>query len=290
MARWMVSGPRHLEVRDSKNLLIMADRFLDRLPLLDLEAVLVNGLAVGMDRHLDAGAKSRGIATDGLRVDNADWNSLGLAAGNLRNEVMAKGGTWHDQTYPPADHAVVFWNGLSKGTRNAMATAEKCGILDVVYFSNGAMWTRNDVWSPLAYGLAFQSFGAMHWGECYARRMRRNHIVKSLHNDDGSINWLFWEYAEKRARDAFNWLSDGNIPWTEESPGTNMKDWYMFPSTSRKGAVVHHTRPDAQECTCEGWDVTKVGKRIEDGRQACKHMHIVWMWNERYKLIEEDYR
>lgn len=45
----------------------------------------------------------------------ADWNKHGKAAGPIRNEEMAKYAT----------HALIFWDGKSRGTKNMIDLCEK---------------------------------------------------------------------------------------------------------------------------------------------------------------------
>jgi len=287
--RWMISAPRHLDVRDSENLKAMADRWLQKLATLDPDAVVVNGLAVGMDTYIDTLARANLIPTDGLAVTDEDWKTLGKSAGHKRNAVMLIGGEWHGKTYPPADRFIGFWNGLSKGTRGAVRLAYECRKLTTLYFSNGVVWQPGSLWEPLQYGDHYQLQGRSHWTECLGRRLWKNINSRRIRKDDGSIDWYKLDYADARAEDACTWLKDGNLPWAELDTQSPYYTWFTFPSKSRKKTVEHHTRRDAQDCTCEGWQVTKVGKRVEDGRQPCIHMHITWLWNERYKLIEEAY-
>jgi hypothetical protein len=286
----MISGPRHLDVRDSANLTRMADRWLSKLIDLDLEAIIVNGAAAGMDTCIDTEAKAALIPTDQLPVDKADWEGIGRSAGHKRNAVMLLGGEWHGKQYPPADRFVSFWNGLSRGTRGATELGYRNNKLTTLYFSNGVVWQPTMRWNPIEYGDNYQMVGLAHWTECLERRLWKNINSPGLRKTDGSIDWIKFDYANARAEDACKWLKDGNLPWDELDRSSPHYGWYAFPSKSRaKSNITHHTRPDAKACTCEGWEVTKVGKRVEDGRSPCIHMHIAWLWRERARFIEDVY-
>lgn len=66
---------------------------------------VVSGHARGADQMGEMWAHEHGIP---VKLFEADWKKHGKIAGFMRNEQMAK----------YADSAVVFWNGLSKGTYN----------------------------------------------------------------------------------------------------------------------------------------------------------------------------
>lgn len=76
---------------------------------------IVQGGAAGVDAH----AKTYAIVNDiNHKQFDADWKTHGKAAGPIRNEEMADYG----------DCLIAFWDGVSAGTRNMIATATKKGL------------------------------------------------------------------------------------------------------------------------------------------------------------------
>ena len=61
-------------------------------------------------------------------VFKADWNKYGKAAGPIRNRQMAEN----------ADILVAFWDGESKGTKNAIDEARKQQVETHIYYWNKA--------------------------------------------------------------------------------------------------------------------------------------------------------
>lgn len=74
--------------------------------------VIVSGTAKGADRMGEQYAAARGL--DVVKFPG-HWNTLGRAAGILRNVQMAWYGT----------HAAVFWDGVSNGSRHMIETAKE---------------------------------------------------------------------------------------------------------------------------------------------------------------------
>lgn len=72
---------------------------------------IVSGTAKGADRLGERYAKEKGYQ---LTRFPADWQKHGKKAGYLRNEQMAKSAT----------HAVIFWDGQSKGTNHMIKLAQ----------------------------------------------------------------------------------------------------------------------------------------------------------------------
>ena len=64
---------------------------------------IVSGTARGADQLGEKYAENRGLSIERFP---ADWDTHGKRAGYIRNEQMAKYAT----------HAVIFWDGRSKGT------------------------------------------------------------------------------------------------------------------------------------------------------------------------------
>lgn len=75
------------------------------------EIEIISGTARGADRLGERYAFERGLT---LHRFPADW-SKGKSAGYLRNEEMAKYGT----------HAVIFWDGISRGTKHMIDLAKE---------------------------------------------------------------------------------------------------------------------------------------------------------------------
>jgi hypothetical protein len=77
---------------------------------------VVHGGASGADAIAATIAREWGVACE---AHPAEWNTLGNAAGPIRNEHMAKLG---------ADLCLAFWDGQSRGTLDMIQRATKHGI------------------------------------------------------------------------------------------------------------------------------------------------------------------
>lgn len=73
---------------------------------------IISGTARGADRLGERYAIEKGFS---LQKFPADWQKYGKRAGYLRNEDMARYAT----------HAVIFWDGRSKGTAHMIELCEK---------------------------------------------------------------------------------------------------------------------------------------------------------------------
>ena len=80
--------------------------------------VVVHGNANGADKRGGAWAKARGWPED---IFEPDLEELGKQAGYLRNIAMVESGV---------DAAIIFWDGVSKGTKHTLSLIE--GIPRVV--------------------------------------------------------------------------------------------------------------------------------------------------------------
>ena len=80
-----------------------------------LPAVLVSGGAEGADALAERLAQERGLTID---VIPADWQRYGRGAGPIRNKQIVES----------ADLVIAFWDGKSRGTRSALAHADKVGV------------------------------------------------------------------------------------------------------------------------------------------------------------------
>jgi hypothetical protein len=92
-----------------------AKTYLDRILANHAEVEIVSGTARGADQLGERYAQERGFA---VKKFPADWDTHGKSAGYKRNEQMA--------IY--ADHAVIFWDGSSKGTKHMINLCVKHGI------------------------------------------------------------------------------------------------------------------------------------------------------------------
>jgi hypothetical protein len=79
--------------------------------------VLVSGGARGVDHEAEMVARARNLTVFIHRVTNEEWNRLGKKAGPLRNERLVA----------DCDRLIAFWDGKSRGTRNAIDHAKKMG-------------------------------------------------------------------------------------------------------------------------------------------------------------------
>ena len=85
----------------------------------DPGAVIVHGMAIGVDKMADEIAQELGLRVERHPVDGETWNRYPSRAGNMRNERMVNTGI---------DEVFAFPVETSKGTVNAMRYAEDRGI------------------------------------------------------------------------------------------------------------------------------------------------------------------
>ncbi|MEM9450537.1 MAG: DUF2493 domain-containing protein [Cyanobacteria bacterium P01_E01_bin.6] len=96
------------------------DRIFSNTSLSDLE--IVSGTANGADKLGERYAQERNIP---IKLMPADWSNHGKRAGPMRNQAMAKYAT----------HAVVFWDGRSRGTKNMIELADAKGLnYRIIYY------------------------------------------------------------------------------------------------------------------------------------------------------------
>ena len=81
----------------------------------DLPLEIVSGGARGADRLGERYARERDY---NLKIFNADWEKNGKSAGMIRNIEMLKYST----------HCLVFWDGVSKGTKHTIENAKKYDV------------------------------------------------------------------------------------------------------------------------------------------------------------------
>lgn len=83
--------------------------------------VVVTGGARGVDEYAGHYARLMGFE---VCIWEADWDSLGKAAGPVRNELIVE----------DVDRVVAFWDGESRGTKNTIDLALKMKKDLEVYF------------------------------------------------------------------------------------------------------------------------------------------------------------
>lgn len=75
---------------------------------------IISGGAPGADSLAEDWAKKQNIP---ITVHKADWAKYGRAAGPKRNKKIIE----------DCDICIAFWDGTSKGTKNAIALSQKAG-------------------------------------------------------------------------------------------------------------------------------------------------------------------
>lgn len=109
--------------------IIAGPRGVDRIPIVT-EAIhrcpwkiteVVSGGCRGVDRTAESVARRLELP---VKVFEADWDRHGKAAGPIRNREMAE----------YADGLIALWNGISRGTKNMIETAERMGLRVFKYY------------------------------------------------------------------------------------------------------------------------------------------------------------
>lgn len=108
--RLILAGSR--EFSDYNLLEKLTDEFIDHYLLPGEFLEIVSGTALGADTFGEIYAKNNKID---LTFFEPDWELYGDDAPKIRNTEMAKYGT----------HAVLFWNGMSSGTRHMIDECKK---------------------------------------------------------------------------------------------------------------------------------------------------------------------
>ncbi|MFJ8247389.1 DUF2493 domain-containing protein [Peribacillus asahii] len=119
--RCIVAGTRTF---DNYNLLVrtLGQLFMEK-GLFPSDIEIISGGAEGADELGERFAdffKDKGLK---LKVMKADWDRQGNSAGYIRNTEMAMYAKSN-----PDGICVVFWDGLSDGSRNMIKIAEKAGL------------------------------------------------------------------------------------------------------------------------------------------------------------------
>lgn len=103
-------------------------RFID---MMDPETVVISGGARGVDTLAVMAANERGLKTV---VFYAEWEKYGRGAGLIRNRKLVDA----------CDNLAAFWDGESRGTRNAINLALMAGKRVIVFTPTGVN-TYNEV-------------------------------------------------------------------------------------------------------------------------------------------------
>lgn len=80
------------------------------------DLVIISGTASGADKLGELFAESIGVPCERFP---ADWGTYGKSAGYRRNVEMANN----------ADAAIIFWDGVSRGTKHMIDIATEKGLL-----------------------------------------------------------------------------------------------------------------------------------------------------------------
>ena len=107
------------------NVIVAGGRHFNNYPILEgrlniilanlLDVCIISGGARGADALGELYAKSNNLP---CKVFKADWDKHGKAAGHIRNREMAE----------YSEYCVVFWDGVSRGSKNMIDTATKLGL------------------------------------------------------------------------------------------------------------------------------------------------------------------
>jgi hypothetical protein len=110
----IIAGSRGFD--DYETLCRICDHMLQNQKVVEI----VSGAARGADKLGECYAKDRGYP---VRQFFANWDKFGKSAGYIRNEEMAR----------CADALIVFWDGVSKGTKHMIDLAKKYGLKIKIY-------------------------------------------------------------------------------------------------------------------------------------------------------------
>jgi hypothetical protein len=106
MIRLIIAGSRNFN--DYETLKSVCDRAIEHI---DVQIKIISGTARGADQLGERYATERNFP---LKKFPANWEEHGKKAGYLRNLEMAR----------YASHAIIFWDGQSKGTESMIRLAE----------------------------------------------------------------------------------------------------------------------------------------------------------------------
>ena len=110
----IIAGGR--DFNDYQLLQLETQRFLVEQGFNPSQLIIVSGNAKGADSLGEEFAEKYNFP---IATYPADWNKNGKAAGPIRNEEMANFAT----------HAIIFWDSISRGSKNMIETARKYNLI-----------------------------------------------------------------------------------------------------------------------------------------------------------------
>lgn len=147
------------------------------------------------------------------------------------------------------DRVVAWWNGKSRGTRDAMKKAWDLGSLWEVRFFNQVIWSRGMPWNPFDYGKWMAEHMYKSTQLTYAALLLKKQIERSTRLSSTQVE----QYC-LRVTEGQHWLERGNRP-TKEADGS--LHFPVMKKADRDKLEVEgepqrgHTVNLGQECTCE---------------------------------------
>ena len=106
--------------RDAEPALYLVDKAIEESGMKKDMTQLVHGAARGIDSAAGEWAKINNIP---VHVFPADWSKYGKSAGPIRNKQMAE----------YADALIAIWDGISRGTKHMIETAESMNLKIYIY-------------------------------------------------------------------------------------------------------------------------------------------------------------
>lgn len=275
-----VAGSRNLDTPGGAFLLWQLEQDLRLAAEYNHDLTIIEGEAIGIDIASRNVAGQLGLRVDRNPVTKEEWDRS-RGAGYARNQRMV------DKT----DRVWVYWNGQSRGCWHTATITYAADKLEMLVYGNGLVWHKAcSRWNPITFGEHILEYDEL-LSNALSACQKRNRESKSMLGVDGKIDRAKLNYANARARDAYNWLAeyDVNIPdcvrVPREEDEADYVGWYRFPSKSRgKQGKFHYTLGSGMDCTCEGWHPEKVGKAPES-RQVCWHLMTVWMLNRLHDVL-----
>lgn len=157
---------------------------------------VVSGTARGVDRLGEMFAANNGLKCHKMP---ADWNSLGKAAGHIRNKQMG------DFAKEGDGRLLAIWDGKSKGTEQMIAYANKIGLKGFVY--------RTD--KPLRY---IKSAVGMAVETPYTGKMTQ-HIITARSTEMQSQSGVMFQVQPPVPKSTGEWMD---------------ADWFFLPENESK--------------------------------------------------------
>ena len=105
----------------------------------DRAAVVLCGMAKGVDLAAYRMAQERGVTVEEYPVTPEEWASLGAKAGPIRNGRMIARmkDLWKERDLQPV--VVAVWDGKSPGTRDTITRAKRAGFATITL----QVWPRD---------------------------------------------------------------------------------------------------------------------------------------------------